>query len=272
VAWTFRFSVEGGESLPEANIRAVILQVINEENPTAMPSNSLQISNILSRASERLDYRHDQAKELAILRHFYDLFRTGYLAWGFNLSNPGPPFFHVTEHGRRTLSQLTHDPGNPDGYLAHVYAVAQVNDVTKSYLEEGLRCYVQALYKAGAVMVGAAAESVIVELKDSVQAKMKSLGHAVPKGFNDWKTKTVLDALKSVFDTQRANFPRGLRDEYDGYWSAFIQQIRAARNEAGHPSSMGSISEQTIQASLLIFPSLLKLAADLKHWIEHNMT
>jgi hypothetical protein len=34
-----------------------------------------------------------------------------------NLSNPNPPFFHITDRGCRTLESLSRDPGNPSGYL-----------------------------------------------------------------------------------------------------------------------------------------------------------
>jgi hypothetical protein len=75
-----------------------------------------------------------------------------------------------------------------------------------------------------------------------------------------------------LFDSQKSGFPSALRDEYEGYWTAFTQQIRAARNEAGHPSSVDPISPQTIHGSLLIFPELLKLADKLKTWVEQTMT
>src|SRR5271166_5991791 len=103
-----------------------------------------------------------------------------------------PPFFHLTEQGRRTLERLSHDPGNPEGYLRHVYAVAQVNAVARSYLEEEIQCYVAALYKASAVMVGAAAESVVLEIRESTETKLTALGRIVPKGLRDWRIKVIL--------------------------------------------------------------------------------
>lgn len=69
-----------------------------------------------------------------------ELFRTGLLGWGLNLSNPNPPFFHLTDTGRRALAYLTRDPSNPDGYMRHLASLAKVNDVAMSYLKEGLDC------------------------------------------------------------------------------------------------------------------------------------
>jgi len=39
------------------------------------------------------------------LTHFYDLFRIGLMSWGYNLSNPAPPFMHLTDQDRQTLKQ-----------------------------------------------------------------------------------------------------------------------------------------------------------------------
>ena len=73
-------------------------------------------------------------------RNGYDLFRTGYFAWGLNLSNPDPPFFHFTDRGRRALERLSRDPGNPAGYLQYLASVAKLNPIASSYLGEGLDC------------------------------------------------------------------------------------------------------------------------------------
>jgi hypothetical protein len=76
---------------------------------------------------------------------------------GYNLSNPDPPFFHLTEQGRKTLAQLSGDPGNPAGYLKRIDAIGSINPIVRSYLDGALRCYVADLYKAGAVMIGGSA-------------------------------------------------------------------------------------------------------------------
>ena len=107
--------------------------------------------------------------EQALLTQFQEFFRTGYLAWGYNISNPEPPFFHLTEQGRKTLAQLSRDPGNPAGYLRRIDAIDSINPISRSYLEEALRCYVADLYKAGAVMIGGAAESLIIELRRGIR-------------------------------------------------------------------------------------------------------
>jgi hypothetical protein len=216
-----------------------------------------------------LGIRGNHAMEEALLTAFHELFRTGYLAWGFNLSNPSPPFCHVTEQGLKTLAGLSGDPGNPNGYLARVDAIGPVNSIARSYLEEAVHCYVADLTKASAVMVGAAAESVVLELRDTVEAKLNELKKTPPKDLSDWRIARVLHALKVVFNG--CNLPPELKAAYEAYWTAVTQQIRAVRNEAGHPSSVAPITTDTVHASLLIFPDLLKLAGSLRDWVKTNM-
>src|SRR5687768_10952809 len=95
---------DGGE------IRRVLLEVMQEH------ASNLQSRTVLQQAARRLPGVSHQA----ILTVFGDFFRTGHVAWGYNISNPDPPFMHLTEQGRRALAHLSRDPFNTDGYLAHL--------------------------------------------------------------------------------------------------------------------------------------------------------
>jgi hypothetical protein len=253
-----------GPILKSDDIRAVLLQVIADTGP----GNSLQSRSVLQNAANQLGLKGD-AMEQALLTQFHEFFRTGYLAWGLNISNADPPWFHLTEQGRKTLAQLSSDPGNPEGYLRRIDAFASINPIARSYLDEAVRCYVADLYKAGAVMIGGSAESLIIELRDEVLAKLAIKGPSPSSGLKDWRTSKILKGLKGILDGQK--LPNDLKARYDSFWPAFTQQIRAARNEAGHPSAVDPITPETVHASLLIFPELLKLAADLRAWVSGNL-
>ena len=237
------------------DIRAVILQVIEYQHPKGPMESALSQGSVLEETKRRLCITYDLTKEQAILATWHDLFRTGYLAWGKDISNPNPPFFHVTESGRRTLASLSRDPGNPAGYLRHLTSIAKLNPIAHSYLIEGLECHVAGLYKAAAVMVGGATESIILELRNTTIQKLTSLGKSIPKNMNDWKIKTVSDALHNFLDGHKSQFGPELRDEFEAYWTAFAQQIRAVRNDAGHPTSVDPVTPDTVNA----FSSFLSL-------------
>lgn len=242
------------------NIRETILTIIKEQSS----KNALQAGTILDEAGRRLK----GVDEESILTQWYDLFRSGYLSWGFNLCNPGPPWCHLTERGQSSLERFSRDPGNPAGYLRHLYSTASLNPIAKSYLEEGLECYVSSFYKSAAVMIGAASESLVLHLRELVIAKLDSLSLAYPKDLKDWRIKKIIDALKSYFDGEKKSFETQLREEYEAYWTAFTQQIRATRNEVGHPTSVEPITGDTVHASFLIFPELARLENKLRIWVE----
>ncbi|MEQ1936033.1 MAG: hypothetical protein ABL962_19435 [Fimbriimonadaceae bacterium] len=256
--------------MKDNDIRAALLTVLEKRKGDR--SGNLQSTSVLGAAAELLGIRMNAAMEQALLTEFSELFRTGYLAWGLNLANPNPPFLHITERGLKSLEHVSADPGNPNGYLNRVASIANLNPIAKSYLEEAVNCYVAGHYKASAVMVGGASESVVLELRDAVSAKLGVLNQPIPKDLNDWRIARILQALKSVIDARIRNLPPDLKAEYESYWAAFTQQIRAVRNDAGHPTSVDPISHEAVHASLLLFPELLKLAAKLRQWVTDTMT
>src|SRR5271157_2836496 len=182
------------------NIREALLAEIDAQDPKGRSGwAELQQGPVLDATARKLGTNHNPDFERAVLTQWNELFRTGLLGWGLNIANPNPPFFHLTERGRNALANLTRDPSNPAGYLRHLASIARVDRTAMSYLIEGLQCYVDGLFKASAVMVGCAAESVILQLRDSTVAKLNSLGRAIPSNLNDWRIKTVSDALRAFF-------------------------------------------------------------------------
>jgi len=73
-------------------------------------------------------------------------------------------------------------------------------------------------------MIGASAESLILELRDISIQRLAQLKKPEPKGLSDWRVKTVLDALHGLLESQKGALPKGLREEFEAYWLAFAQQ------------------------------------------------
>jgi hypothetical protein len=119
-------------------------------------------------------------------------------------------------------------------------------------------------------MVGAASESIALELAEEIIRRHRVLGRAIPKGINDWKIKIVLDSIFSSFEQNAKQMPRDLWDAFDAYWTSFVRQIRTARNDAGHPTSVDLVTFETVHASLLIFPELARLTSQLTQWVSSD--
>ena len=248
-------------------LRKTLFEVIDEFSKIG--PGYFQSRAVLEETKRRLKI-HGQEKEQALLTFFHDLLRGGYLAWGFNITNPDPPFLHLTEQGKQVLRHISRDPANPVGYLDYILEGNDLNPVAISYLEEALNTYSSNCYKAAAVMIGASTESIVLNLRDILVEGLRKSNQTIPKKLQDWRIKRILDGIKQEFENQKSNMPYKLAESFEAYWPAFTQQIRTSRNDAGHPKSIEPVTHETVHASLLIFPELTKLSTELLEWIKHQ--
>lgn len=251
-----------------ATIKQTLLDVVKEYHGRG--PGFFQSEPIIREASRRLGFRRPEDDQL-VLTLFGDLFLQGLLAWGYDSANPNPPFLHLTDRGRAALANLSRDPSNPDGYLAAMRKAAKINAVATSYCEEALRTFNAACWRSTAVMIGAASESLVLDVRDALEARLSKLGRPVPKDLQDWRIKKILDAIQKELGAHKKDMGNDLATGFEAYWPAFIQAIRAVRNEAGHPISVGGIGYDTVHGSLLIFPEVAKLAQSLREWIKKKM-
>ncbi len=251
-----------------ATIRTTLLEVMTEFDGRG--AGFFQSTPILKEVASRLGIR-DKAVEQALLTLWGDMFLQGVVAPGYDLSNAALPFCHLTARGRKTLEHLSRDPANRDGYLAAVRSKGTLNAIAESYLVEAVSTYNAACYKATAVMVGAASESLMLELRDALVARLAVHARPPDAKLNDWRIKTVLDAVNAELSKHVKLMPQKLKEAFAYTWPAFTQQIRAARNDAGHPSSVTPVTPESVHASLLIFPELHGLTVELLDWITTKM-
>lgn len=249
------------------DIKQTLLQVMSEY---AGQPGYFQTGPILSEVKKRLNLR-GEAQEQALLTLWGDMFRTGVVAAGYNLNNPDLPFCHLTERGRSSLKSLSRDPANPDGYLAALRSIGTLPPIADGYIEEALTTYNCACFRAAAVMTGAASETLVLDLRDGIVSRLGALGRTPAAQLGDWRAKTILDAIAVELTLHVRAMPAKLREAFQYTWPAFLQQIRAGRNDAGHPSSVSPISGESVHASLLTFPELFKLSIDLQSWISTSM-
>ncbi len=207
----------------------------------------------------------------ALLEAFHDLFRTGILSPGFNFSNPDLPWFQLTGRGKATFEHFSRDPSNPRGYLSAIASIGPLNDVANSYLGEALLTYNAGCFKASAVMVGAASESLVLSVRDALVDAINAKGRAPSAKLTAWQAKSIIDAVDAELRPHHKVMPQKLRDSFKYNWSSFTQQIRAGRNDAGHPSSVAPVTADSVHASLLIFPELHNLVLELCPWISKSM-
>jgi hypothetical protein len=131
-----------------------------------------------------------------------------------------------------------------------------------------IKTYNNNCYKASAVMIGCASESMILELRETLVSKMMASGNSPNSKLKSEQVKVVIDEIETVIKTKKAIIPKKLFEFFDSFWTALSAQIRISRNEAGHPNSIEPVSEESVHSSLLIFPEILKLIENLSDWIN----
>jgi hypothetical protein len=245
-------------------LRQTVLDVCNEFKGRG--PGLFQAGHVLGAIQNRLKTRTLEDQQ-ALLTVWSDLFRQGILAWGYDLSNIEPPFMHLTAVGRRTLSQLSRDPYNPDGYLAAVRPHLTSEPVAFSYIQEAVQAFQAGCYKSAAVMVGSAAESLVLSVRDTLVTRLNTLGTAVPAQVNDWRVKTVRDAVEREIDNRRTQLDRKLYERFSGFWMSISDQMRLVRNDAGHPISIDPVTHDLVHGNLLLYPAFAELVKDLNPWI-----
>jgi hypothetical protein len=248
-------------------IRALLLEIVNQH--AGLGPGSQQQSTILGALQRRIEPTQTMTASLQqdILTVWYDLFRTGYLAWGADLGNPDPPFYHLTRRGQEAIQRLERDPSNPEGYLRYLHAHAVIGAIADSYLIEALQAYDAECYKAAAVLVGIAAESIILDLRDALLLRMRNLHLSPSAKLTQWLIKTVVDAMDRELHPRLKDMPKELQEAYASYWPSLTGHIRSLRNDAGHPNSIAPVSIDEVRAALLLFPDLAHLATALQTWI-----
>jgi hypothetical protein len=138
-----------------------------------------------------------------------------------------------------------------------------------------LKTYNSACYKATAVLVGAAAERLVLQLRDAVTARLGQLSKPKNAKLEDWRIKTVLDELDKVLSVALTAAVKAapsdeltrLRDTFSYQWNALVHEIRASRNDVGHPSSIDPVMPEDVHATLLTFLHVSRIVKQVTDWV-----
>lgn len=207
---------------------------------------------------------------------WHDLLRGGLLVQSYpELSHTKVGEYFLTEPGKNAAQNASRDPINSNGYLAYLDHEVKIDAVTRGYVEEALNTYRACCYKATAVMIGAATEKLVLDLRDELVQRMKTTGRTVDKKMESMKVKTAFDKVaEKVLDDLNKNVKstndeglRQLHELADAKLHSIAAEFRKTRNDAGHPASLDPIHPADVHCNLLLFPATAKLIARIKKWV-----
>jgi hypothetical protein len=188
-------------------------------------------------------------------------------------SNEGWPWLALTEHGRRVVAERKPVPYDPDGYLARLRR-AGIHVTIERYLQEAVGTFRTGNYLASAVMLGAAAEWLIIELCEAIAESFANVSEKNQfngdKRAGSWKISLKTRAVNEWFKQKKAQLPvEWQRPEQTELIDKIAGLIRSRRNDAGHPQNPPTeYSHEEAYALLMVFPDFCEKLYELKAWLS----
>jgi hypothetical protein len=191
----------------------------------------------------------------------------GVIAPGIGLHSSGAnlPFFSITDFGREVLLAGRAIPHDPDGYLAEIRVRGKtcVDAVAAGYIEEALCCFARSCYTASVLLLGVAAEAVILKACElivdaSADPTVRKVYDSLPgvvKQRHRWSVEQYNALPPKV---RREALPDGL----DVTLTSAYDLIRRQRNDLGHPQAIPPAIDR--QHAFVFFQVFLTVVKDLE--------
>jgi hypothetical protein len=267
------------ETLESSIIRHLILKAKLTGGGTGSP---FQISDIartvvdmaikegLLSEAPRLEYQSPLADKITAV--IWELIIEGVYTPGAGMQTPNLPLLRATEYGRKCFEAGELTAHDPDDYLRRLKAACpSIDDITLLYAGEALDTFRAGNHLASAVMIGVAAENMLLRLVDAVHAALntperKQKFEKVTKGK---AAKTQHDEVVERLKSPSSLLPEGIESVLTQHIDGIYDLIRRTRNDAGHPTGKRMERYET-QALLLLFPTYCKTVHDLMDWLAMN--
>jgi hypothetical protein len=180
---------------------------------------------------------------------------------------------HLTESGQAVAKDSESNPDDPEGYLRSLYDdVPDLTPAARTYIEEAVRAYNHQCYLSATVMLGVAAEAMVLHLAAVFVASNRgSTSPAFLASLQSPKTTYVqkFTELRKRLDTVRETLPSDLSDNLDIQLNAVLELLRTSRNESGHPTGH-TIRAVDCFSSLRIFPGLARRIYELEAFFAQD--
>jgi hypothetical protein len=199
-----------------------------------------------------------QDKEM-LLELFWDLFRQGIITLGINNNNREFPFFRLTQSGLRAAA-------GGDAYFFHDVAtyenavrceVPDIDPVTLMYLKEAMQAFRSGCLLSATVMLGVAAEHTFMLLLERIDA---NVDHRATFA-NVFRERTLLqkfNKFRNLLEPLIRSLPEDVREDLDTHLAGIMSVLRTFRNNAGHPTGLIPVREQTFVLLQLVIPYIKK--------------
>jgi hypothetical protein len=173
------------------------------------------------------------------------------------------PFFSITEFGRKVLAEERATPHDPDGYLAEIRTAGEhcVDAVAVGYVEEALSCFTRGCYTASVLLLGVAAEAVVLKACDLI------VKPAAAKEYNiKTRHRRLVERYSALSKKER---DEALPDGLDVTLTSAYDLIRRQRNDLGHPQVPPTIDRRHAFTFFQVFLTVVRDLEAFATYIRH---
>jgi hypothetical protein len=256
----------------------VVRQVLLRRIRTEPSFNELKLNFFGGGFSNHVEFATSRDKDAFprfVLDTFWSLVVEGMVAPGNENGDPGLPFFHVTEHGRRVFADPDYQPHDPAEYLRQLgQNIVNPDSTVLAYLKESLDCFAHGMIVASTTMLGVAAERVFLLVCESLLANLKNPVEqtAFQKILDRNPMKPKLDLVTDKFrQIQTPKRPPDLPEDVDIKIAGIYNLIRVQRNDLGHPrEAPPTVTRDDAYGYLRLFPSYYATAEKVREFLAKN--
>jgi hypothetical protein len=239
-------------------MRSALLESLRHQAPDQYITFQHQVARVLDRRGLPVEPGpHGQEPTLRRVdeRRFretvWQLINQGVLVQGLNASNAQWPFLSLTEWGEEYVQEPGPDVYDPDGYLAAMDGDAPLDAIERRYLEQASAAFRAELHDAAAVMLGAAAEHLLLQLGKGI-TKADPAATKVKKAI-DGPALLLLREVQRYVEPKRQSLSRDLRESFETTFLGVANLIRTSRNDGGHPA-LPQVARDDAFVLLRLFP------------------
>lgn len=190
---------------------------------------------------------------------------------GSGAGSPELPHFQVTEWGKKCLASGEFTPYDTGKYIERLkMKVQHVGSTVILYLTESLTCFRGASYLGSAVMLGVAAETVLLSLRDAVHAALDTQAKKVrfAADTDGRPAKRIYDEVRKRLDPLMRQISDDLgKEDITAELTGIFDLIRKTRNEVGHPTGR-KVEREEAFALLQLFPSYCDAGYAVIAWLN----
>lgn len=268
-------------SVKDPQIRQVIFEYINQQSQKRGQSPQVIYHHRYNEGINDLCKARipgfDKDDEQRLYELFYELSLERIVVPDFLNSQPYQwPYYRLTTHGAKVLSDpadLTYDP---NGFVEQLRRRSpDVSDTVVFYVRQALACFNYRLLPAAAVMLGCAAEKLILDL---IEAFMNALSNPTEKS----NMQKELDKAPHIsqkygvlwkrLEPKRNQLPFELAENLEERLTSTYYQVKKVRNASGHPTGHEpDVGE--VHGNLILFGGYSELVHGIiRHLADNQLT